>query len=104
MRKLLAAVLVAGGMALVGAAPASATPAAGLATKQAGVVAPSVVEEVRWKRRHHRRHRGLYFGFGYPGYYGGYYGRPRFYGHRRHSYGSYYGRRHYGHRRGYRRW
>lgn len=115
MRKLLMMLAMLGGVALAGAAPASANAAGGLAVKpNTGIAAPSMVEEARWKRRGwgHRRgwggrrggrrgwRRGLHFGFG-PGIYG-YYGYPR-YGYNRRYYRRGYNRGWRGHRN-YRRW
>jgi hypothetical protein len=92
MRKLALSLLVLAGIALGGAAPASANATAGLASKPA-VSSEAIVDKVGWGHRRH--HGGLYFGFGYPAYYGynsynryryyddDYSYRPRYY-HRRH--------------------
>jgi hypothetical protein len=103
MRKLALSLMLLTGLALGGAAPASANAAAGLTTKPV-VTSEALVEKVGF-RRHHRRHGGLFIGLGYPGFYG-------YSNYRRHSYYNdydyrpyryyrrhHYRRHHFGHRR-----
>lgn len=105
MRKLLMTLAILGGVAFGASAPASATAAGGLAVKPAaGIVAPSTIDQVRWRGGWGHRRFGYGFGFGaVPGLYG-YYGGYPYYGYRRHYYRPYWRHRGYRHHRYWRRW
>lgn len=93
MRKMFATLCVLGGLAFAAAAPASATPANGLASTKSSVAVNGAVDNVHYKRGWRHRHYKRHYGWRKHRRHYGYYGRPRYYGY---GYRPY---RHYGYRR-----